>query len=52
MCLPSLNGLPYHDEGFLKILDAVSWLEGTEIQLEPIAGGSLADGKAQWPFGR
>ena len=38
--LPAPKVLRYDEEGLLKRLDVVSWLEGLGIQLEPIAGES------------
>ena len=46
MCMGWLRFLPapqnrrYDEEGFLKRLDVITWLEGLGIKLEPIAGES------------
>ena len=38
--LPAPKVLRYDEEGFLKRLDVVEWLEGLGIRLEPVAGES------------
>ena len=38
--LPSPQILRFDEEGFLKRLDVIEWLEGLGIQLEPVAGES------------
>ena len=38
--LPAPRRLRYDEEGFLKRLDVVEWLEGIGVKLEPVAGES------------